>query len=407
MKYERFLELAATTPPVVVLGRFLNQNAIGIARDLGRRGVPVLIMDCTRTGSAVPSRYAAKILGPDPYHDEDAFIEALLRVGAQLPQRAVLFPAGDDYVVPVAKAAERLGAGFLLPFAGWEVMARCNDKWQQIEAARRAGVHVPESVYVDPAVGHAGLDGRVPYPAILKPAVPQAGRHHLGAKLVPVQGAAQLPAACETASVCGPLVLQEYIPGDDDDFYYLGSYLDARSQPLAVFTGRRLRQYPRGHGSTRIAESVWMPEVAEPGLRLLQELRYHGVSHVEFKRDPRDGRFKLIEINTRHYGTHSLAAACGVDLSATAYADALGRPRTAGRQREGVRWLHLSTDLVGSVQEMVHGELSPREWLRPLRGVRLDGILVPDDPLPGMADALQLGARGARYVAARVRAGRL
>ncbi|HUU35456.1 MAG TPA: hypothetical protein VMW48_15430, partial [Vicinamibacterales bacterium] len=65
MKYERFLELAAITPPVVVLGRFLNQNAIGIARDLGRRGVPVLIMDCTRTGHKVPSRYAAKILGPD------------------------------------------------------------------------------------------------------------------------------------------------------------------------------------------------------------------------------------------------------------------------------------------------------------------------------------------------------
>ena len=407
MKYERFLELAAITPPVVVLGRFLNQNAIGIARDLGRRGVPVLIMDCTRTGHKVPSRYAAKILGPDPHHDEAGFLDALQGVGAQLPQKAVLFPAGDDYVVPVARAAERLGAGFLLPFAGGEVMARANDKWQQIEGAHRAGVDVPQCVYLRSARDLDNLNGQVAFPAILKPAVPQAGRRHLGAKLVPVGGPALLSAAYEMARVCGPLLLQEYIPGADEDFYYLGSYLDAHSQPLAVFTGRRLRQYPRGQGSTRIAESVWMPEVADAGLRLLQELQYHGISHVEFKRDPRDGYFKLMEINTRHYGTHSLAAACGVDLSATAYADALGRPRTAARQREGVRWLHGSADVVASARELLHGELSAREWLGQLRGVRLDGKFLFDDPLPGMADAWHVGARGARLLAARAGAGRL
>lgn len=404
MKYERFLKLAATTPPVVVLGRFLNQNAIGIARDLGRRGVPVLIMDSTRTGLTVPSRYAAKILGPDPHHGEAAFIAALLRVGAQLPQKAVVFPAGDDYVVPVAGAAARLGSSFLLPFAGWEVMSRVNDKWQQMEAARRAGVDAPQCVLLCSARDLAGLAGRLAFPAILKPVVPQAGRRHLGVKVVLVRDLAQLPAAYERARVCGPLLLQEYIPGSDEGFYYLGSYLDAHSQPLAVFTGRRLRQYPRGHGSTRVAESVWMPEVAEAGLRLLQEMRYHGISHVEFKRDPRDGRFKLMEINTRHYGTHSLAAACGVDLSATAYDDARGRPRATARQREGVRWLHGSTDVVASAQELVRGELSLREWLSPLRGVRLDGMFLFDDPLPGIADALHTGARAARRFAARVRA---
>ena len=60
---------------------------------------------------------------------------------------------------------------------------------------------------------------------------------------------------------------------------------------------------------------------------------------MEFKRDPRDGLYKLIEINARHYGTHALASAAGVDLSHVAYEDALGRPFTAGRQRDGVRWI--------------------------------------------------------------------
>ena len=218
-------------------------------------------------------------------------------------------------------------------------------------------------------------------------------------KLVPVKTAADLPEAYARSSVCGPLLIQEHIPGEDDETYYLGSYLNEQSQPLAVFTGRRLRQYPRGFGAARSAESVWVPEVADAGLRLLQELGFHGVSHVEFKRDHRDGRFKLIEINARHYGTHALAAASGVDLSAAAYNDALGRPFAASRQREGVRWLIARRDVPASVQEILHGELSPREWLASLRGTRLDGVFSFDDPIPGLADGFRVGVRHARRTA--------
>lgn len=396
MKLQRFLDRGAVTPPAVVLGVFIGPNEIGVARYLGRRGVPVLMMDNNRHGFAVPSRYAAKMLCPDPHHDEAGFVHQLERVGRELPQKAVLFPGRDDYVLPVAAAAARLGEHFLMPFSALPVMARMLDKWQQIEGARRAGVDTPHSVLLLSAGDMAGAADDVPFPAILKPTTPQAGQRHLGAKVLLLGTAAELPAAYEKASVCGPLLLQEYIPGEDDETYYLGSYLDAESRPLAVFTGRRLRQYPRGFGAARSAESVWVPEVADAGLRLLRELRFHGVSHVEFKRDRRDGRFKLMEVNARHYGTHSLAAACGVDLSFVAYADALGRPIIAPRQREGVKLLMASRDFVASPQEILRGELTLPEWLTSLRGTRLDGVFSFDDPLPGVAGFVHAVTRVAR-----------
>jgi predicted ATP-grasp superfamily ATP-dependent carboligase len=136
-----------------------------------------------------------------------------------------------------------------------------------------------------------------------------------------------------------------------------------------------------------------MPEVADEGVRLLQEMDFHGVSHVEFKRDPRDGRFKLMEINARLYGTHSLAAACGVNLSAAAYYDAIGRPFHAPLQREGVRWLAMNRDLVASPRQILHGDLSIGEWVATLRGVRVDGALSLDDPLPGVAVLLATANR--------------
>jgi predicted ATP-grasp superfamily ATP-dependent carboligase len=211
-----------------------------------------------------------------------------------------------------------------------------------------------------------------------------------------VKDAVALPDAFEKAKSCGPLLLQEFIPGPDIDTPYLGSYLDAESRPLAVFTGRRLRQFPPGAGLTSIAESVWMPDVAEAGLRLLQELGYHGVSHVEFKRDARDGRLKLMEINARHYGTHTLATACGVNISAAAYYDAVGRPFVAPRQREGVRWVLLTRDLVASPRLMARGKLTPLEWLTSLRGIRVDGALSLDDPIPSSVEVVRTVTRVGR-----------
>jgi len=407
VRYQHFLDRSVVTPPAVVLGVFRGPSAIGVTRDLGRRGVPVLMADNNRTGLAVPSRYAAKVLCPDPYRDEAGFVHEMERLGDELPQKAVLFPARDDYVLPLAAAAARLGEYFLLPFSALPEMVPMNDKWLQVEAAERAGVDVPRCVLLRSAGDVATAAGLVPFPAILKPTTPQAGMRYLNVKALLMRTAAELPAAYEQASVCGPLLLQEYIPGDDDETYYLGSYLDAESRPLAVFTGRRLRQYPRGFGAARSAQSVWMPQIADAGLRLLQEMRFHGVSHVEFKRDARDGRFKLMEVNPRHYGTHALAAACGVNLSAVAYADALGRPFVAPRQREGAKWLQVSRDFMASPQEILRGELTLRDWLTSLRGTRLDGVFSFDDPLPGAASLVHLMRRAARHAArvAKRRAG--
>jgi predicted ATP-grasp superfamily ATP-dependent carboligase len=218
----------------------------------------------------------------------------------------------------------------------------------------------------------------------------------MGSKAIHVQTQGDLPAAYERAKVCGALLLQEFVPGGEDAVFYLGSYLDRGSRALATFTGRRLRQSPPMYGLASLATSVWVPEVAEAGVRLLREMGWHGVSHVEFKRDPRDGRYKLMEINTRHYGTNALATACGVDLTGVAYDDALGRPRSAPRQCEGVRWVHARRYLGGSVRAALHGDRAARRLLGPLRGVRVDGVLSLDDPLPGAAEALVRGARLSR-----------
>ncbi len=172
----------------------------------------------------------------------------------------------------------------------------------------------------------------------------------------------------------------------------MGSYLDAGSRALAVFTGHKLRQYPHSGGSCLAGVSEWVPDLADAALRLLQELHFHGVSQVEFKRDARDGSFCLMEINARHWKWHGLATACGVNLSLAAYSDAVGRPFVAPRQVDGVKWIVANKDVPLALLEIVRGQRDAGQYVRSLRGTRTDGLHASPTPCP--ACSTRTGWRG-------------
>jgi D-aspartate ligase len=382
--------LANTTPVVVVA--VSTGIGLGIIRDLGRRGVPVIAMDSEPRAIGLASRYPIPLTCHDPRYDEEALIQDLERVGAALPQRAVLFPGFDDHVWAFSRHAERLERYYIVPLARWDVIQRLADKELQMQAAWKAGVDTPKTFFVHGPGDLEAAAAEIPFPALFKPLRHQEMRRRFGFKVILAPTPGDLTAAYEKARVCGPLMLQEVIPGSDQDFYTFGAYQNATSQPLGVFVSRKVRQHPRSWGESRIAESCWVDEVAEESMRLLTELSFHGVSGTEFKRDPRDGRLKLMEVNARHWLHHSLATAAGVNLSWIAYSDALGRPVKGDRQTDGVRWLDLPRESWDSLFELARREMSIRTCLSGLRNVRVDAVLSFDDPAPALRE-LATGTR--------------
>lgn len=399
MRFDEFMQRAGSTPPAVVIGVF-NPTGIGVVRNLARNGIPVLALDADPKSAGFKSRYAARGLCPDPHHDEHSFIDTLVDIGRRLPQKAVLFPCQDDYVAVCARRTDALSPWYHLPFSDWRVMQVLADKEEQIKAAWRAGVGTPKTAFLRSADDLAEAIRIIPFPAIMKSAEPLAmRRRHLG-KTVQVASPDELSDAYARVQECGTIVLQEIIPGGDEQLYTLFSYLDADSHPLGLFTCHKIRQHPRTYGECRFGESIWVEEVAEAGIAFLREIGFHGVSGMEFKRDPRDGELKFMEVNARHGLRHTLAAAVGVNLTLCAYADVLGRPFEAPRQEEGPRWIYAAFDVPDSLREIVRGELSAREWLTSLKGTRLDGMLALDDPLPGV---YQLWGRARRGIARHAR----
>jgi len=125
------------------------------------------------------------------------------------------------------------------------------------------------------------------------------------------------------------------------------------------------------------------PELAELGWRFLKGIDYRGITSIEFKRDDRDGRLKLIELNPRLWQQNAQATACGVNFPLIQFRDLTGSaPSPQLRFKEGVRWLDLQADFQAFWAYRRAGELSTLAWLRSIAGARSFATFALDDPGP-------------------------
>jgi predicted ATP-grasp superfamily ATP-dependent carboligase len=150
---------------------------------------------------------------------------------------------------------------------------------------------------------------------------------------------------------------------------------------------RRLRQHPPefGRASTYV-ETVDAPQVEHLAHTVLSSINYEGLVELEFKLDPRNGEFKLLDFNARTWGYHTIAPEAGVDFPYLLFRRQLEQPVDEQRARPGVRWVRLLTDLPTAVVEIAGGRLSARAYMRSLRSADVEAVFSRKDPLPGIAE---------------------
>ena len=128
-------------------------------------------------------------------------------------------------------------------------------------------------------------------------------------------------------------MVQEKIPGPFEELVSVGLCLDRDGRLITSFSTRKRCEYPEPFGDGLVVETIEDPGILEPSLELLRKLGYWGLCDVEFKRDARDGRMKLLDANPRVWLWVGLGADAGaVPLALTAYRLALGDGRLCERR---------------------------------------------------------------------------
>ncbi len=375
----RRLEEAARAPrPAALVLECAYVNGLSAIRSLAAIGIPVIALDHRRQALGLRSRLAVPVVCPHPAERAEEFAALVEEVCAALPHGAVAFPTHDDYLVAVNRCAP---AALRLPFGPRELIEPIQAKRFQYEAAARAGVQVPATFHPADESAAVQAAAMLRYPAVMKPSLGAGFKRRHGFPLVVANTPDELVAAYRLGAEFAPM-LQERIPGGDDTLWTVGSYASSDGSVPGIFCGRKLLQAPTGVGTCRVGIAEWDDEAVDGARRLLHELGFHGISQIEYKRDPRDGSLRLMEVNARLWQWHSLAAACGVDLVQMAYRDAVGEPvvarttRAAGRRR----WVAL----VRHVRESRREHLGLRRTLAPLRPPFTEPVLSLRDPMPAI-----------------------
>lgn len=382
-------------PGVVVLGS--DFKALGVIRSLGRHGIPAVVVD-SQPRSAWFSRYVKRRFPWQGSLEDPELAEYLLQIGRDYQlQNWMLVAAQDDAVGLVSQHRDALSMVYRPTTPSWDVVRWAFDKRLTDRMAREVNVPYPGTWYPARESDLDAFDMR--FPVIIKPAISIHMQHSARLKALPAATLEELHAQYRVAAnLVSPdeIMVQEVIPGGGASQVSVAT-LCVDGEVLQSMTARRRRQYPIDYGlGSSFVEAVHLPELIGPAERLLRYMRASGMAEVEFKQDPRDGVYKLLDINIRPWGWHTLCIACGLDLPYIQYQQMIGQATPQLTPRYGTRWIRTATDSLAGIQEMRAGVTTPWSYARSLLGRNTYSVLNWRDPLPAFGDLAVLVARFAQ-----------
>src|ERR1700733_9132600 len=371
------------TPGALIVGG--AHVSIGVARSLGRRGIPVWLL--ADHPIARFSRYVKRSFAwPGAGHQDGvtSIIDIANRHGLN---GWVLVATGDEDMRMIAQSHALLAPHFRLLTASWDTSRWMYDKRLTYQRAATLGIDCALNFAPRDLSDVQRLDCR--FPVVLKPARREDANELTRAKAWKADDRDALLSLYQRAAALvgnDGVIIQEWIPGNGEtQFSYAGLW--DRGQAIATLVARRTRQHPIDFGrSSTFVETVEQDQVEELAGRFLKSLDYSGVVEIEFKYDRRDRQYKLLDVNGRFWTWNSLGNLAGVDFPYLAWRLAVGQSVSPGRARTGVAWRDAKRDIIAACQEISRGTLTVGGYLASFRKSLAFANFAFDDPLPAIVE---------------------
>ena len=319
-------------PVAIVMGR--EQTALGALRSLSLAGIPAHVA-CPQGDLVSRSRWYRPTPG-SPRWDGRPGPQALDALRAMPIDRAVLIPCNDDAALWASDLPYgQLAGRFLVSSSSRATLRILQDKSRFGEFLADTGIPHPRTFTIRSEADIAAIPFDDLDRVFVKPADSQKFLRTTGVKGLWARNPDEFKAIWSRLDGQHlSVIAQEYIPGGAGDHYFIDGFRDRGGVLTALFARRRVRIYPPDFGSSSYCESIPLLEVADAlaGLsELLARLEYRGIFSAEFKRDARDGSFRVLEVNTRAWWYVEFATRCGINVVEMAWRDAQDMPVTSAR----------------------------------------------------------------------------
>ena len=291
-----------------------QNSSLAILRSLGRKGVECEVGEWFLPNLCTFSNYCKKkIKYPPPAEDPDQFSQFILKYISSNEFDAI-YPVTDITIPLVLDILKNTKYKNLVSHINKQQYLIASDKYKLIDIAKSFSVPCPETFVVNESSDLFAISKRLDYPVVIKP---EKSKIMFQNRIVSLN----VKYAKNSKELVDILtrglkykinfLVQRIINGEGIGFFSLYQ----NGEPKRTFYHKRILEKPPSGGVSVLCESTAEDlKVKEYAYKILNELKWHGVAMVEFKKDYKTGIPYLMEINARFWGSLQLAILCGVDF---------------------------------------------------------------------------------------------
>lgn len=366
-------------------------QALGVLRTLARKDIPIILLDSDHCISRY-SRFKKKFFKSPRPSEEESYLNFLIDLAKKEKIHGwVIFPNSDEVVYILSKHKDVLEEFYRIPTPRWEVIQNVYIKENTYQVAEKYKIPIPKTYYPKDLEELLKLD--LEFPVVIKPSIRDYFYNKVKIKAIRINNREELIKTYQwVCSIISPsqILIQEFIPGGPKHLYSFCPFFK-NGKVVTSIMARRPRQHPMdfGHASTYV-ELVDIPEIQKISEKFLSLIGYYGIAEVEFMRHPQNGEYKLLEVNPRVWGWHSLAIAAGVDLPYFLYQDMIGEKIEVHPPLKHINWIRLITDIPTVFLETLKGNMKIGDYFAPMEEKIEFATFSFDDPLPFFAEIVMI-----------------
>jgi len=312
----------------------------------------------------------------------------LQEIASRIGRRSVLIPTTDGATMFVADFAPELRKHFIFPERSSELVRSLCSKRDMYFLARRLGIPTAQTLFPQSLTDAVQFAKLVTFPVMLKAIDGQRMWKRVGKRMLIVHCEHELIDWYKQSEDAGEpnLMLQEYIPGTDDNVWMFNGYFDESADCLFGITGKKIRQYPPYTGSTSLGICLQNETVDQLTRGFMKAIRYRGALDIGFRYDGRDGQYKVLDVNPRIGSTFRLFVdAAGLDVVRALYLHVTGQHFEVSFPRWGRKWLVEDADLVSCYRYYRDGNITFGQWVRSFEALDEKAYFGHGDALPCIA----------------------
>ncbi len=365
---------------VLVIGK--GDVVLSVIHALAKVGVQSVFLSDDARDPACFSRYISSAVRIPFPESERKLLKFLLETRRPW-DGSLIIPCNDIYVQFISRNKKSLATRYVTAVPDIDVIDVILNKQSQYRQAAKVGVAIPDSFFPETPADLRKILDKLLYPCLLKPFESHLFYEIYQQKLMVVQNESELIAqfADIHAHKLGVMV-SEIIPGPDSHLYSYWSYTNANGDVLAEMCSQKLRQIPAGFGVGTVVKTVpIIEELKKMTQLLLSSFSCTGFANAEFKYDPRDHRFKLMEINGRACLPERITFEAGINFPHITYLHKVEHTSEHPYRGyvKGFYWIHNFHEVT---RLLYHRDLRLRDFLRPYREKYVLCIPLRDDPFP-------------------------